>query len=56
MSSNLSNPLKDRYEAAMKVVRECRVADSNAEKTAGKAYQNLVKAGLAMQIKKKYRS
>ena len=56
MSSNSSDVLKSAYDSAMKIVRECKVADSNAEKRAGKAYQNLVKAGLAMQIKKKYRS
>jgi hypothetical protein len=57
MSSNSSNEpyLKDKYDSAMKLVREGKVGDSVSEKNAGKAYQNLVKAGLAMQIKKKYR-
>jgi len=48
--------LYDRYEAAAKAIRECKVADKAAERRFGIAYQNLVKAGLAMQIKKKYRS
>ena len=51
----MSNPLQDKYESAMKVIRECRVNDSDAEKIMGKAYQSLVKAKLAMQIRKKYR-
>jgi hypothetical protein len=49
------NQLIDKYEAAAKVVRECKGNDNNAEKAFGEAYQNLVKAGMAMQIKKKYR-
>ena len=51
----MNNPLFDKYEQAMKHVRENKVGDAASEKQAGKAYQNLVKAGLVMQIKKKYR-
>jgi hypothetical protein len=51
-----SKALYDKYEMSMKAVRECKVNDNSAEKNQGKAYQNLVKAGLVMQIKKKYRS
>jgi hypothetical protein len=51
----MTNPLLDKYEAAAKAIRECKVNDNNAEQALGKAYQNLVKAGLALQIKKKYR-
>jgi hypothetical protein len=47
--------LIEKYEAATKVIRECKVNDTDAERIFGKAYQNLVKAGLAQQIKKKYR-
>jgi hypothetical protein len=50
-----SNPLVDRYEAAAKSIRECKINDSNSERIFGKAYQKLVGAGLAQQIKKKYR-
>ena len=50
-----SNPLVDRYDAAAKMIRECKVNDSDSERVFGKAYQRLVKAGLAQQIKKKYR-
>lgn len=51
-----SKVLYDRYEATAKIVRECKVNDNAAEKNFGKAYQNLVKAGLVMQLKKKYRT
>lgn len=51
----MNNPLLDKYEQTMKTVRECKTADAASEIEAGKAYQNMVKAGLAMQIKKKYR-
>jgi len=51
----MSNPLQDGYEATAKMIRECKVNDSDSERVFGKAYQNLVKAGLAQQIKKKYR-
>jgi hypothetical protein len=54
-----NNPLQDKYEATVKNMRECKAKDnggSAAELEFGKAYQNLVHAGLAMQIKKKYRS
>ena len=50
-----SNPLQDKYDAAAKMIRECKVNDSDSERVFGKAYQRLVKAGLAQQIKKKYR-
>lgn len=49
------NPLQEKYEAAARVVRECKINDNNAERIFGKAYQKLVMAGLAQQIKKKYR-
>ena len=48
--------LVDRFEATARLIRECKVNDADAERVFGKAYQNLVKAGLVMQIKKKYRS
>lgn len=51
----MDKQLIEKYEQAMKHVRECKTGDASAEKLAGKAYQNMVKAGLAMQIKKKYR-
>lgn len=50
--------LLDRYAASVKKIRECFSKDNGgsvAEHNFGKAYQNLVRAGLAMQIKKKYR-
>jgi len=51
----MDNQLIDKYEATVKVLRECKVNDSDTERVFGKAYQRLVKAGLAQQIKKKYR-
>ena len=51
--------LLSRYEATCKELRECKAKDNGgaaAEIRFGKAYQNLVRAGLAMQIKDKYRS
>jgi hypothetical protein len=50
-----SNPLQDKYDAAARVIRDCKVNDADAERVFGKAYQRLVRAGLAQQIKKKYR-
>lgn len=50
-----SNPLQDKYDMAARAVRECKVNDTSAERVFGKAYQKLVRAGLAQQIKKKYR-
>lgn len=51
----MDNTLIEKYEQAMRKVRECRAADVTSEAEAGKAYQALVKEGLAMQIRKKYR-
>ena len=51
----MNNPLLDRYESAMRHIRDCKVNDNDAERVAGKLYQDMVKAGLVMQIKKKYR-
>jgi hypothetical protein len=51
--------LFDRYESAVKEIRECKAKDNGgaaAELRFGRTYQDLVKAGLAMQIKDKYRS
>jgi hypothetical protein len=51
--------LLDKYETACKAIRECLPKDNGgavAELRFGEAYQNLVKAGLARQIRKKYRS
>ena len=51
--------LFDRYESAVKELRECKSKDNGgaaAELRFGRAYQELVKAGLALQIKGKYRS
>ena len=51
--------LFDKYELACKAIRECKSKDNGgsvAELRFGEAYQNLVKAGLVMQIKYKYRS
>ena len=48
-----------KFEAACKKLGECLSKDNGgtvAELRFGEAYQNLVKAGLAMQIKYKYRS
>lgn len=47
--------LFDRFDLAGKVLKDCRVNDTGAEKNYGKAYQRLVMAGLMLQIKKKYR-
>ena len=50
--------LLDRFETASKGNKECHAKDNGgsvAEKVYGKAYQALVRAGLRMQIKKKYR-
>jgi hypothetical protein len=54
-----NNPLQDKYEATVKNIRECKAKDNGgsvAELEFGKAYQRLVQAGLARQIRKKYRS
>lgn len=55
----MTNPreayLLSRYEIASKKMKEAKPADSPSEYEYGAAYQELVKAGLAMQIKKKYR-
>ena len=51
--------LLNRYDLACKEILECKAKDnggSAAEIRFGKSYQNLVRAGLAMQIKSKYRS
>jgi hypothetical protein len=55
----MSSILFEKYDLTAKTIRECKAKDnggSQAEAAYGKAYQALVKAGLAMQIKKKYRS
>lgn len=44
------------YESAKRYTQACKPESGRAaEKSYGKAFQNLVKAGLATQIKKKYR-
>jgi len=51
----MDNQLIEKYEATVRLIRDCKVNDSDTERVFGKAYQRLVKAGLAQQIKKKYR-
>lgn len=68
MSSNLSKneeeTLRSNYESLLKAMAKAAsdkgtaalAARNDIERKYGRAYQQLVKAGLAMQIKKKYRS
>jgi hypothetical protein len=54
-----NNKLLDKYEIASKKIKQqlnSPKGGSSAEAEYSAAYQALVKAGLAMQIKKKYRS
>lgn len=43
------------FDAASRKMKEARPGDNASENEYSKAYQRLVKAGLALQIKKKYR-
>ncbi len=53
--SNESDALWSKFDSASRNMKAAKPADKTSEREYSLAYQALVKAGLAIQIKKKYR-
>ena len=56
MTDETEKRLRATFDAASKKLKDSKPNDSGAEAEYAQAYRALVQAGLAMRIKKKYRS